>query len=187
MNKTYDNIVEAAIEIFNNDFSANLDLVAQKAGTSSRTMQRYFKGRDDLIDVCREKMMVYCQGMMQDAYDASDNPLKQLELTLYAVIDCGSKFRFLQKLDKRKSFSELSLDEKQTGMDNIKSRWFGVISELRKKDLINKGLNDAWVYTLFGCIVDGTIEVFESGDVAPNEVKKIAWYSFSKGIGLTVK
>jgi hypothetical protein len=36
----------------------------------------------------------------------------------------------------------------------------------------------------FQSVITATITAFRSGDIAQNEVKKLAWYSFSRSIGI---
>ena len=42
-------IVEAAILVLNEDYSAPLEKVAERAGITRRTLHRYFTGREELL------------------------------------------------------------------------------------------------------------------------------------------
>jgi len=53
---TKERIIDAAIEVFNEDLSAPLQKVADVAGVTRRTLHRYFKGREELVSVCENKM-----------------------------------------------------------------------------------------------------------------------------------
>ncbi|TLU96366.1 TetR/AcrR family transcriptional regulator [Dyadobacter sediminis] len=97
MKDTKAQIVESAIIVFNTDFSASLDMVAEKAGVHRRTLHIYFGSRQALIECCKTEMMTTCQHAMTMAYEASVDPVKQLELMLYAGIECGAKYAFLDK------------------------------------------------------------------------------------------
>jgi AcrR family transcriptional regulator len=177
-------IIDAAIIVLNSDFSAGLDLIAQKAGVHKRTLHLHFKSRQELIDSCKLDMMATCQRAMRDAYEASAIPTKQLELMLYAGIDCGAKYAFLNKLYGKKAYSQVADEEKNGTFDTIKHRWFTIIEHLQKEQIINHQLSIAWIFTLFGGMITNTIDAARSGDVAPNDIKSFAWYSFSRSIGL---
>jgi AcrR family transcriptional regulator len=177
-------IIDAAIIVLNSDFSAGLDLIAEKAGVHKRTLHLHFKSRQELINSCKQDMMITCQQAMTDAYEASPVPTKQLELMLYAGIDCGVKYAFLHKLYGKGTYSQVAVEEKDGTFDTIKHRWFKIIEHLRKEQIINHKLSIAWIFTLFGGMITNTIDAVRSGDVAPNDIKAFAWYSFSKSIGL---
>ncbi|MEJ7658919.1 MAG: helix-turn-helix domain-containing protein [Hymenobacter sp.] len=49
MPDTQQHIVEAAIRVFNEDYSAPLEKVAERAGVTRRTLHRHFAGRDELL------------------------------------------------------------------------------------------------------------------------------------------
>src|SRR5688572_26757209 len=98
MEVTRQKIVDAAIYIFNEDHSASLETVAEKAGVTRRTLHRYFKDRPHLLESCTADMVASCKAAMAAAYASSPDPVKQLEQMLYAGIACGSKYAFLHKL-----------------------------------------------------------------------------------------
>jgi AcrR family transcriptional regulator len=182
MKLTEQNIVDTAIIVLNENPSATLEIVAEKAGISSRTLYRYFSDRNKLIDACKEMLTTTCRAAMNAAFDGSDNPLKQLELTLYAAIDCGSKFAFFEKLNQIMPKQETPSPEGNEGQ--IQSRLFNMIITLQKQGLITDVLTSAWIYKLFSGMVNTTISAISSGDIALNDVKRFAWISFSQSIGI---
>jgi AcrR family transcriptional regulator len=177
-------IIDAAIIVFNDDFSAGLELIAEKAAVHRRTLHLHFKSRQELLDSCKQDMMITCQRAMNDAYEASTVPVKQLELMLYAGVDCGAKYAFLHKLYGKGSYAQVPEEEKDGSFDTIKSRWFKIIKRLQDEEVISSQLSLAWIFTLFGGMITNSIDAVQSGDVAPNDIKAFAWYSFSRSIGL---
>ena len=184
MKDTRQLIIDAAITIFNNDYSAALDVIAEKAGVHRRTLHLYFKSRQELIDSCKSNMLATCKQAMTEAYNASSDPVKQLELMLYAGIDCGVKYSFLNKLYGNSNYAEVPEAEKNGTFDTIKHRWFKIIEHLQNQQIISNQLPVAWIFTLFSGMITNAIDAGRSGDIAPNSIKNFAWYSFSKGIGL---
>ncbi len=177
-------IIDAAIMVLNDDFSAGLDQIADKAGVHRRTLHLHFKSRQELLDSCKQDMMVTCQRAMIDAYEASTVPVKQLELMLYAGVDCGAKYAFLHKLYGKASYAQVPEEEKDGTFDTIKSRWLNIIKRLQKEEVIDNQLSVAWIFTLFGGMITNSIDAVKSGDVAPYDIKAFAWYSFSRSIGM---
>lgn len=184
MELTEKKIIGAAIAIFNDDPSATLEMVADKAEITTRTLYRYFKDRKVLLDSCRKEMTLTCRAAMNAAFDASTVPLKQLELTLYACIDCGSKYAFFDKINQR-SEHQLSNTEIDSEYEQINSKWLALIITLQKQGIVTSKLTPEWIYQLFSGMINTTLQAISSGNIAPNNVKKFAWYSFSQSIGIS--
>ncbi|RYY36251.1 MAG: TetR/AcrR family transcriptional regulator [Sphingobacteriaceae bacterium] len=182
MKLTEQNIVNTAIYVLNENPSATLEMVADKAGISSRTLYRYFNDREKLIDACKIMLTTTCREAMNAAFDGSDNPLIQLELTLYAAINCGSKFAFFEKLNQIMPKQEAPAPDGDAGQ--IQSRLFNLIVTLQKQGLITDVLTSAWIYKLFSGMVNTTISAISSGDIAINDINRFAWISFSQSIGI---
>ncbi|PPK87392.1 TetR family transcriptional regulator [Neolewinella xylanilytica] len=182
---TKQRIIEAAVIVLNDDLSANLEAVAARAGVTRRTLHRYFTGREELIATCATEMNVVCQRAMREAYRASSDPVRQLELMLYAGIDCNHQYAFLTKLHYRTPDLPDAPVAAGVEYENIKDTWYALITLLQSRGLIDRQLTPAWLFFLFGGMIDTTITAYRSGDVAPNEVKRFAWRSFARSIGLT--
>lgn len=171
-------ILDSAIEVLNEDFSAPIDIIADRAGLSRRTLHRYFKDRAALIDACYLNMMQTWENAMLHAYSTTAEPVKQLELMLYAGIDCGVKYAFLQKLSRQQPTST------NTTYTTARDKWFGLIPQLQQQKLISDKVDAAWIRLLFIQMIHTTMEAYRSGDIAPNDIKKMAWYSFRRSIGM---
>jgi len=210
MEATEQKIIDAAIYIFNDDLSAPLEIVADKAGVTRRTLHRYFTNREQLLAACKTEMDTVCEAAMTKAYNSSAVPVKQLEQMLYAGIDCNHKYAFLNKLHQRGELENtagnshlpkdnvkkvtgdkhLTKDHAKKGAspnDNIKDKWFRLISLLQQQGIITPDLSAHWIFLLFGSMINATIHARDAGNIAPNDLKKFAWYSFSKGIGIQKK
>lgn len=185
MEATGQNIIDAAIEVFNTDLSANLEVVAEHAGVTRRTLHRYFKDRAQLMEACRAEMQGKCRITMMAAINSSTDPLVQLEQSLYAGINCGSKYAFLDKLQQHPPYRQMP-DEPEGEFDDVKKHWFAIIAQLQKQGTISAELTPSWIFTLFGSMVTSTINALGSGNVARNDIKRFAWFSFSRSVGITV-
>lgn len=178
---TQQKIIDTAISVFNEDFSATFEEIAERCNLNRRTLHRYFKNRNELLEACNSNMMKAWEEAAINAFNSSTNPLIQLENLLYAGIDSGTKYSFLIKLNEIKPAytTEISKDYLKTRNDI-----FNAIETLQKEQLIDSELPLAWIRILFTNVITATITAYRSGDIAPNEVKKLAWNSFSRSIGL---
>lgn len=68
---TQQRIIDAAIIVFNEDFSAPLEKVAEQADVTRRTLHRYFKHRTQLLKSCEADMQQRCTQAMQNALASS--------------------------------------------------------------------------------------------------------------------
>lgn len=182
---TQQKIIDAAISVLNENFSATFEDIAISCGINRRTIHRYFKSRNELLEACNRNMMEAWESATLKVCDSSEDPLIQLEHLLYAGIDSGTKYAFLIKLNDHVKFSS-TIDENSQSEAYLKRRnqLFDAIQELQKQQVINNQLPIAWIRILFTSVITATITAFRSGDIAQNEVKKLAWYSFSRSIGI---
>lgn len=184
MEDTRQKIIDSTIITLNNDFSATFETIADVAGISRRTLHRYFTDRNQLLDACKDEMNAFCNTSMIQAYNSSKDSLVRLERMLYATIDCGSKYSFLNKLYSRTTYTDAEKNSKSLAGDNVKKKWFAIVNKLQSEGIISNKLSAAWIFIFFGGIVDMTITGVCSGDIARNEIKKFAWFSFSNGLGI---
>lgn len=184
MQNTQQNIINAAILVFNEDYSAPLEKVATKASVTRRTLHRYFEGRDELLACCEKEMQRSCQQAMTQALNSSANPLTQLENLLYAGVDCGAKYSFFSKLHHRSEHQHCRQNADCAEYDALYARYGAVIRQLQAQGTISPHLTAEWVTVLFSGVVLATINADSFGTVARNSLKQFAWFSFSKGIGI---
>ncbi|MDO1451372.1 TetR/AcrR family transcriptional regulator [Rhodocytophaga aerolata] len=176
-------IIAAAVKCFRLNDSATLEKVAQDAEVSRRTLHRYFKDRQDLLDSCKNEMLDRCNKAMNEAYASDNEPIKKVRNMLFAAIEQGANYSFVKRIYERSSFSEVD-SKKEFESDNVKSKWLKIIQDLQKQKRINDELTLPWIFNLFGSIIETSIYAVESGDVARNDSKKFAWTSFKGAIGL---
>lgn len=184
LENTRQNIIDAAIFIFNEDLSAPLEKVADKASVTRRTLHRYFSDREDLLRNCRQEMQKSCGRSMSAAYQYSDDPLIQLEQLVYAGVDCGVKYAFLHKLHHLHGHEHIHADSECARYDETFEGMRKIIRALHIKGIISKGLTTEWISVFFPAVVNATVNLHTSGSVALNDLRKFAWYSFSSGIGI---
>ncbi|MDO1450241.1 TetR/AcrR family transcriptional regulator [Rhodocytophaga aerolata] len=183
MTDTKIEIIAAAVKCFRLNESATLEKIAQEAGVSRRTLHRYFKDRQELLDSCKNEMLDRCNKAMTEAYERDNDPIKKVRNMLFAAIEQGANYSFVKRIYERSSFAEVDRN-KEFESDNVKSKWLTIIKNLQQEGRINAELTLPWIFNLFGSIIETSIYAFESGDIARNDSKKFAWTSFKGAIGL---
>lgn len=184
---THQKIIDAAISVLNENFSATFEDIAEHCGISRRTLHRYFKSRNELLEACNKNMMAAWELAAINAFSHSEDPLIQLEHLLYAGIDSGIKYSFLIKLNENDTSSSVIYETEQSEVYSKKrNQLFDAIQKLQKQHIIDDNFPLPWIRILFTSVITATITAFRSGDIAQNEVKKLAWYSFSRSIGINL-
>lgn len=182
MQNTQQTIIDAAIRVFNEDYSAPLEKVAEQAAVTRRTLHRYFAGRDELLARCEQEMRRTCNEAMSRALDSSADPLVQLENLLYGCIDCGAKYAFFNKLHTRPAHQHSPKNPDCAGYDAVYGRYEALIARLQGQGRISPHLTAEWVSLLLQGVVSATIDAPAAG-ADRTRVKQWAWFSFSRGIG----
>lgn len=181
---TEQTIIEAAILVFNEDFSAPLEAVAERAGITRRTLHRYFTGREELLTCCVRDMQRSCREALGQALASSSDPSVQLEHILYASVDCGAKYAFFNKLHTRPEHHHAPGQAADcTEYDALQADCRAVIAQLQQAGRISAHLTIEWVLLLLSGVVKTTIEARLAGAAGPY-LKQFAWFSFGRGIGL---
>ncbi|SDL55775.1 transcriptional regulator, TetR family [Pedobacter sp. ok626] len=183
MKSTKDKIIDAAVFCLNRNEKASIDEIANHLDLNRRTIHRYFKDRSTLIQCCREKMMATCNKAMNEAYESSDDALKQVENMFYAALTIGTEYSFVKKLFDRSGYSDVVNSEMEV-YDNVKYKWFMLIEKLQKTGVIRSAVPLPWIYNLFGGMIDIAISAQASGDIAVNDIKKLSWAAFKGSIGI---
>lgn len=183
---TQQKIIDHAISVLNENFSATLEDIAARCEINRRTLHRYFKNRNELLEACNKNMMQTWEYAAIKVFSSTKDPLVQLEHLLYAGIDNGTKYSFLMKLNENQSITsnEKNLDHPE--YHQVRSQLFTAIQQLQKEKIIDDQFPLPWIRILFTNVINATLTAFRSGDIAPNDIKKLAWHSFSRGIGIPI-
>lgn len=180
--ETKDRIIASAIEIFNQDYSAPLQKVADNAEVTRRTLHRYFKDREDLVATCEREMEVSCKKAMIAAIKSSDDLLVRLKNILNAGIDCGAKYSFFYKLHQREGHNHNEKNKDCDDYDYIFENFKLTIIGLQKVNIVNKQMTVNWIMHLHSGIVNSTVNALSSNQFEIDNIKNLAWQSFIKGI-----
>lgn len=182
--QTYQRLLDVAIQVFNEDFSAPLERIAERAGMTRRTLHRYFASREELLQKCLEEARRVSSLAMAEAMDGTDEPRAQLEQMLYAGLSCGSKYALFTKLPAQPVEQPTASQADCPSYHIVYARFHALVLALQAKGIISLHITPEWVMLFFNSIMVTTINADASGSVARTSLHKFAWFSFSRGIGL---
>lgn len=184
---TRQKIIESAIEVLNSDFNASLEKIAENVSLNRRTLHRYFKDRDVLLEACWVEMITTWQNLVLEVCRENNDLIVQLKSMFGAGIDNGVKYSFLVKLYKRAQEGSPLTAVDNPAYEQVRDKWLSSIPELQNQQLINDQMSTSWILILFSNMIISSVEALRSGEFTSEEIKKLGWYSFSRGIGLIEK
>lgn len=184
ISETKDRIVQAAIAVFNQDFSAPLQKVADKADVTRRTLHRYFKDREELVALCEYEMEISCKKAMIVAIKSSNDPLTRLKNILYAGVDCGAKYSFFYKLHQQEDYDHNVNKKDCADYDFIFESFRCTIQQLQKEGIVNKSMTVQWIQHLHAGIINSSVNAASFDGSDQQTIKNFAWRSFIKGISV---
>ncbi|WP_426473749.1 TetR/AcrR family transcriptional regulator [Chryseobacterium balustinum] len=182
--ETKDRIVEAAISVFNQDYSAPLQKVADKANITRRTLHRYFKDREELVAICEREMEISCKKAMIAAIKSSNDPLTRLKNILYAGVDCGAKYSFFYKLHQQEGYDHNANNKDCADYDYIFESFQSTIQQLQKENIVNSNMTVQWIQHLHAGIINSTVNAATFSELDQKTIKDFAWQSFIKAISI---
>lgn len=179
MKKTEQQIIEAAIAVFAKDSRAPLAHIAKRAAISRMTLARYFPCRDSLIKKIDAYLIDQAMHNFDQAMQASDEPLQQLQLFFEHQLQYVQGHVVLMKLND--DFFDDHHGE-TSGCAEINNRLISLLVRLRALGQINADLPDAWVMMLMHGTMFSAWMANTSGTVVPRDVPRFAWESFLRAI-----
>lgn len=178
-------IIENAILALNENFSATFENIAISCGLNRRTLHRYFKNRDELLEACYKDMIEAWEQAAISVFHRYTDVLTRLEYLLYAAVDSGVKYTFLMKMNESAEYSFKIAHSADYLI--LREELFNAILELQNKKSIEKKQPLSWITILFTNMVSATVTAYKTGEIAPNEVKKLGWYSLAGSLDIQLK
>ena len=182
MTATKKRIIESAIQVFNEDLSAPLQKVADNAALTRRTLHRYFKDRNELVEICRQAIQISCKKAMIAAIQSSYEPIVQLERMLYAGIDCGAKYSTFYKMHRSADHNHTMQNKNCADYDYIYTTFQKLVIELQKTGILNPKMSPEWIQVLHSGIIESTVNAKQINHQNIEDIKQLAWISYSKAI-----
>ncbi|QBZ83330.1 TetR/AcrR family transcriptional regulator [Hydrogenovibrio crunogenus] len=106
MKNTYEKIINAAVCVWNEDYSAPLKSIAKEAGISRMTLHRHFCGRDAILLAIVEDFIEKIVLILNQAEKGQDVPIQQMEYLVKNTHRLVEDYNFLFDLFEQKGRPE---------------------------------------------------------------------------------
>ena len=170
-------IVEAAIQLLNNDAGASMSEIALAAGVGRATLHRHFANREALISeiqlTCIEQMNAAVEAQIADAQSAAE----QLQGLFAAAIPIGDRFNFLNL--------EADADpEVKRAYSAQLQRLFDLVSRLKTEGTLDENVPDHWVIAQIDQLVWTAWREVSAGRLAALEAPALALRTLLRGLAV---
>ena len=171
-------LLKAGLELLNTNPEATLSDIATHAGVGRTTLYRQYETREKLITAIAIDCLETIDEVTAPIEKQAKSALDAIRLLFELAMPLTQEFQFLMNLDQLVEDNPeiIEINEKQ------KKEMIEVIEYGKKKGEINKSLPTTWVINLIeGLFYIGWLQQKQE-NFSPQEVAKLAFTSFSKGV-----
>lgn len=175
--KTKNILIESAIEALNEDQSCNMDVIADKARVSRRTLHRYFSSREQMIKECVATIMSNMLFDVKRVLETEKTAINQLQQMFEDDIKKGQHFEFCKKFADEFMEEKTKAEFKEMGI-----LFYKLLDKLKSLGIIDVQLSNEWLSYVWMGIVRSTNQALKDGIIAPKKANELAWKAFSSGV-----
>ncbi len=170
-------LIRSAIAVLNEDPSSNLDVIAEKAGVSRRSLHRYFSSRENMIKACAQSIMQRMLADVKTSISLHNAPIDQLRKMFEDDIAKGQHYEFCQKFADQFAESDIQAQFKE-----MSALFYGVLDKLKSEHVIDIRLDNEWLAYVWMAIVRSTNQAVNDGVIAPRKANELGWNAFVSGV-----
>lgn len=169
-------LVQAAINVLNDDASATMLAIADQAGVNRRTLHRHFSSKEQLVQACVSAISSQILKDVKQAIEQHASPIDQLKQMFVDDVAKGQHFEFVQK------FRSLSDEAVQAEFDEMGKLFYRVLDKLKEDGRADAKLSNDWLAYVWMGLVRSTNQALKDGAIAPKEASELGWKAFSNGM-----
>ncbi|CAM2011539.1 TetR/AcrR family transcriptional regulator [Acanthopleuribacter pedis] len=175
---TADRIVQAAVTCLAHNPKATLTELAESAGVSRMTLHRHFKTRELLLEAVQHHLVTKTLAIVAEAAAGDADPRDQLRHIIEACVRRQNGFHLLMQ----GAGSHEDHDRDTCPFAEMNRRILTLIETLQARGDIRPDLPVDWVFHSFDGVIYVAWECLQRGTVAPRDVPRLAWETFSGGV-----
>lgn len=169
-------LIQTAISVLNDDASATMLTIADKAGVNRRTLHRHFSSKEQLVKACVAAISSQILKDVKQAIEQHASPVDQLKQMFVDDVAKGQHFEFVQK------FRTLSDEEVKTEFEEMGQLFYGVLDKLKESGTADAKLSNDWLAYVWMGLVRSTNQALKDGAIAPKVAHELGWNAFSAGM-----
>uniref|UniRef100_Q31G27 Transcriptional regulator, TetR family n=1 Tax=Hydrogenovibrio crunogenus (strain DSM 25203 / XCL-2) TaxID=317025 RepID=Q31G27_HYDCU len=178
LKNTYENIINAAVCVWNEDYSAPLKSIAKEAGISRMTLHRHFCGRDAILLAIVEDFIEKIVLVLNQAEKDQDEPVQQMECLVKNTHRLIEDYNFLFDLFEQKGRPE-DLVERFKRFEDLFEAFFVTI---QAKGVIKPTIDFRWANALFEGVMKSGFRMKQKGFDQDVDLAAMIWDAYQSAI-----
>jgi AcrR family transcriptional regulator len=175
---TKNKILQSAIFIWGQDFTASLEDIANHLGISRRTLHRHFSGREDLVhSVYNVLLEAYLLSVKQIIKSKSDG-VETLKALFANDMENAERYLLFSHIQKLYFFNDA---KEQEADEELRHIYISLFQQLINNNKIADGISIKWLELFYSSIIESVIKGIKSG-LKKEDFMDMAWTSFWNGI-----
>lgn len=178
MKNTYEKIINAAVCVWNQDYSAPLKSIAKEAGISRMTLHRHFCGRDAILLAIVEDFIEKIVLILNQAENNQDIPVQQMEYLVKNTHRLVEDYNFLFDLFEQKGRPE-DLVERFKRFEDL---FEGFFANIQAQGVIKPSVEFKWANALFEGVMKSGFRMKQKGFDKDLDLAEMIWEAYRSAI-----
>lgn len=178
MKNTYEKIINAAVCVWNEDYSAPLKSIAKEAGISRMTLHRHFCGRDAILLAIVEDFIEKIVLILNQAEKGQDVPIQQMEYLVKNTHRLVEDYNFLFDLFEQRGRPE-DLVERFKRFEDLFETFF---ISIQAKGVVKPTIEFKWANALFEGVMKSGFRMKQKGFDQDLDLAEMIWDAYQSAI-----
>jgi len=178
LKNTYEKIINAAVCVWNEDYSAPLKSIAKEAGISRMTLHRHFCGRDAILLAIVEDFIEKIVLILNQAEKGQDVPIQQMEYLVKNTHRLVEDYNFLFDLFEQRGRPE-DLVERFKRFEDLFETFF---ISIQAKGVVKPTIEFKWANALFEGVMKSGFRMKQKGFDQDLDLAEMIWDAYQSAI-----
>jgi len=178
LKNTYEKIINAAVCVWNEDYSAPLKSIAKEAGISRMTLHRHFCGRDAILLAIVEDFIEKIVLVLNQAEKGQDEPIQQMEYLVKNTHRLVEDYNFLFDLFEQKGRPEDAAERFKRFEDLFEAFFISIQSQ----GVIKSKIDFKWANALFEGVMKSGFRMKQKGFDKNLDLAEMIWEAYRSAI-----
>ncbi|MDH3692970.1 MAG: TetR/AcrR family transcriptional regulator [Gammaproteobacteria bacterium] len=173
-----DAIIVAAFRLFNENPSASLADIAERAGVGRATLHRHFASRDELMIELAKSAIKELDAAVDRAAAHAQSYTQALKLSMEAIVPLADRQWFLYR-ETVEDHPEI-----HTQLQRQANELADAVSQARKEGSFDPDVPTEWIVKAFDMLTFAAWELVRGGELTPKQAGELAWRNLTTGLGV---
>lgn len=174
---TRDAIIEAGFQLYNEDPTASLAQIAERAGIGRATLHRHFGSRDELMETLAAAALEEIDNTATLAAEHAKTHAEALERMMAAIVPLADRHWFLSR-EPVENYPAVAAEIRRQEQEMM-----ALMEAVKDEGAIDKNVATAWAVQVFDNLIFAAWEMVRTEQATPAQASAWAWQTFTGGLG----